>query len=84
MMVSFGMFFLILCFVLNGKITTSFHCLRTKAEFLYGALHLSDSTSHNVAIRFLSVRPKSMRRGFCGTFRSITVIEVGDNGEHWH
>jgi hypothetical protein len=26
--------------------------LRTKAEFLYGALHLSDSTSHNVAMRF--------------------------------
>jgi len=26
--------------------------LRTKAEFLYGALHLSDSSSHNVAMRF--------------------------------
>jgi hypothetical protein len=29
--------------------------LRTKAEFLYGALHLTDSKRHNVAIRFLIV-----------------------------
>jgi hypothetical protein len=55
MMESFGMFYLILCFCLewqNYNFFSLFLFLQTKAEFLCGALHLSDSTSHNVAMRF--------------------------------
>jgi hypothetical protein len=63
MMESFGMFYLILCIcsewqnynffsLLLFLLTKMLLSLQTKAEFLCGALHLSDSTSHNVAVRF--------------------------------
>jgi len=90
MMESFGMFYLILCICSEWQNYIFFSLLlslRTKAEFLYGALHLTDFKSHNVAMRFLSVRPKvnASFHGFCGTFQSFAVIEVdGDDGELWH
>jgi hypothetical protein len=41
-------FFSLLLFLLTKMLLS----LQKKAEFLCGALHLSDSTSHNVAVRF--------------------------------